>query len=192
MAKRIFIWVAHPKPNSLSGALAARYATGAEAKGAEVRIMALSDMQIDPEFDGYGAPQRLAPDLAAWQDNIRWAEHVMIVHPYWWGAMPNKAKAVLDAGLLPGFAFKYHDRGMGWDRLLTGRTGDAIITSDTPPWFDTLIYRSPGRRVMRNQVMKFTGIKPRQVIQIGSVKMATPAKIDGWLAQAETMGAAAA
>ncbi|MFL4472232.1 NAD(P)H-dependent oxidoreductase [Tateyamaria armeniaca] len=192
MTKRIFIWVAHPKPNSLNAALAARYAKGAKANGADVRVMALADMQVDSGFDGYDSPRDLTPDLATWQDNIRWADHVMIVHPYWWGAMPSKAKAVLDAALLSGFAYKYHGPGMGWDKLLEGRTGDAIITSDTPVWIDTLIYRSPGRRVMRNQVMKFTGIKPRNVVQMGSVKLAKPAKIDTWLARAETMGAAAA
>jgi NAD(P)H dehydrogenase (quinone) len=192
MTKRIFIWVAHPKPSSFNAALAARYAKGAEAKGAEVRTMALADMQFDQDFDGYDTPQTLAPDLATWQENILWADHVMIVHPYWWGAMPARAKAVLDTALLSGFAYKYHGKGMGWDKLLEGRTGDAIITSDTPSWIDTLIYRSPGRRVMRNQVMKFTGIKPRSVVQMGSVKMANPGKIQSWLNKAENMGAAAA
>ena len=189
MTKRIFIWVAHPKAGSLNAALAERYAKGARDKGAEVRIMHLSDME--PEA-GYSDDQNLSPDIQVWQDNIRWADHVMIVHPYWWGAMPAQAKAVMDAGLQSGFAFKYHGRGMGWDKLLEGRTGDAIITSDTPPWLDTLIYRSPGRRVMRNQVMKFVGVRPKHVVQLGSVKLAKPAKIDGWLHKAETMGAAAA
>ncbi|MEM6371759.1 MAG: NAD(P)H-dependent oxidoreductase [Pseudomonadota bacterium] len=192
MPKRIFIWVAHPKPHSLNAALAARYAKGAEAKGAEVRLMTLADMEVDPHFDGYQDRPDLTPDLVQWQDNIRWADHVVIIHPCWWGAMPSKAKAVLDAGLLSGFAYKYHGRGMGWDKLLDGRTGDAIITSDTPVWIDTLIYHQTGRRVMRNQVMKFTGIKPRSVVQMGSVKLASPAKITHWLSRAETMGAAAA
>ena len=45
---------------------------------------------------------------------------------------------------------------------------------------------------MRNQVMKFVGVKPRHVVQLGSVKLATAQKIDGWLRKAEGMGAAAA
>ncbi|WP_299374231.1 NAD(P)H-dependent oxidoreductase [uncultured Tateyamaria sp.] len=189
MTKRIFIWVAHPKPGSLNAALAERYAIGARARGAEVRIMHLAEMQTET---GYADGATLSPDVVAWQDNIRWAEHVMIVHPYWWGAMPAQAKAVMDAGLQSGFAYKYKARGVAWDKLLTGRTGDAIITSDTPPWIDTLLYRSPGRRVMRNQVMKFVGVKPRRVVQLGSVKLAKPEKLDRWLQQAEAMGAAAA
>lgn len=195
MVKRIFIWVAHPKPGSLNAALAARYAEGARARGAEVRIMELSDMQFAADFDGYGADHDatpLAPDLQRWQDNVTWADHVLIVHPYWWGAMPARAKAVLDTALLPGFGFKYHKRGMGWDKLLAGRTADAIITSDTPPWLDTLVYRRPARRVMRNQVLKFCGIQPRAVVQFGSVKLAKDGQVDKWLARAKNMGAAAA
>lgn len=193
MAKRIFIWVAHPKSGSLNAALAARYAEGARAKGAEVREMSLADMEFTDDFQGHGASDRaLAPDLQTWQDNVLWADHVLIVHPYWWGAMPSKAKAVLDMALLPGFGFKYQARGLGWDKLLAGRTADAIITSDTPPWLDTLLYRRPARRVIRNQVLKFCGIAPRSIVQIGSVKLAKEGKVDKWLDRAQRMGARAA
>lgn len=193
MARKIFIWVAHPKPGSLCAALADAYARGAAGQGAEIRRMDLAEMAFDPHFEGYGpdAPA-LEPDLRSWQDNIAWADHLLIVHPYWWGAMPTLAKAVLDRALTSGFAYKYHGRGMGWDKLLSGRTADAFITSDTPPLLDSLLYRKPGRRVLRNQVLGFCGIKPRKILQFGSVKLAAPEKIAGWLGRAETLGRAAA
>lgn len=193
MTRKIFIWVANPKPGSLCAGLADAYQSGAAAKGAEIRRMDLADMQFDPHFEGYGpdAPE-LEPDLVAWQENVAWADHVLIVHPYWWGAMPTTAKAVLDRGLTSGFAYKYRRRGMKWDKLLSGRTADAFITSDTPPLLDTILYRSPGRRVLRNQVFKFCGIKPRKILQFGSVKLAAPEKINSWLNRAETLGRSAA
>ncbi|MEM8690939.1 MAG: NAD(P)H-dependent oxidoreductase [Pseudomonadota bacterium] len=193
MTKNVFIWVAHPRAGSLCSGLADAYQAGAVAKGAQVRRMDLGDMRFEAEFEGYGKDTKpLTADLQEWQENIRWADHILIVHPYWWGSMPTKAKAVLDIALAPGFAYKYHKRGVAWDKLLAGKTGDAIITSDTPPLLDTLLYRKPGRRVIRNQVMKFCGIKPRHIRQLGSVKLASPAKIARWLTQAETMGARAA
>ncbi len=193
MTRKIFIWVANPKPGSLCAGLADAYQSGAAAKGAEIRRMDLADMQFDPHFEGYGpdAPA-LEPDLVTWQENVAWADHVLIVHPYWWGAMPTTAKAVLDRGLTSGFAYKYRRRGMKWDKLLSGRTADAFITSDTPPLLDTILYRSPGRRVLRNQVFKFCGIKPRKILQFGSVKLAAPEKINSWLNRAETLGRSAA
>lgn len=193
MPRKIFIWVAHPKASSLCSALADAYEAGARDNAADIRRMDLADMSFDPNFTGYGpnaAP--LEADLLAWQDNIAWADHVMILHPYWWGAMPTLAKAVLDRALTPGFAFKYHQRGVKWDRLLTGRTADAIITSDTPPLLDTLLYLKPARRVLKKQVLGFCGIKSRHVRQFGSVKLATPKKITSWITKARRMGHTAA
>ena len=193
MTRKIFIWVAHPKAKSLCSSLADAYQAGAKAQGAEVRRMDLSDMKFDPHYEGFGvkAPA-LEPDLLNWQENVAWADHLLIVHPYWWGAMPTTAKAVLDRALTSGFAYKYHGRGMGWDKLLKGRTADAFITSDTPPLLDTLLYRKAGRRVLGKQVLDFCGIKPKKMLQFGSVKLASPEKINGWLGRAETLGRSAA
>jgi len=193
MAKRIFIWVGHPKAETLCSAMADAYQRRAQESGAEVRRMNLSDMAFDMTFEGYGPTSpALEPDLLAWQENIRWADHLLIVHPYWWGAMPAQAKAVLDRALLAGFGFKYHRKTMGWDKLLQGRTADVIITSDTPPFIDTFIYRKPARRVMKNQVLGFCGIKVKNIVQFGSVKMAPPQKINDWINRAAKWGAKAA
>lgn len=194
MAKRIFIWVGHPGRDTLSTGLADRYQAAAEAAGSEVRRMDLADMAFDDTgFGGYdGKRLALEPDLKAWQDSMSWADHVLIVHPYWWGGMPGRMKSVLDRALLPGFGFKYREKGMLWDKLLTGRSGDVIITSDTPPLLDRLLYSKPGRRVLRNQVLSFVGIKPRNIVQFGSVKEAKPTKIAKWLDQAANMGQRAA
>jgi len=194
MAKRIFVWVAHPRETSLCASLGDAYGEGAEAAGASLRRIDLHAMDFDAGAGaGYGhAVPPLEPALIAWQEAVAWADHLLVVHPYWWGAMPARAKAVLDRALLPGFGFKYHARGLMWDRLLTGRTADTIITSDTPPWYDTLAYRRPGRRVLRNQVLEFCGIQVRRQVQFGPVKTASPDRIAGWLAKARRMGGEAA
>ena len=193
MAKRIFIWVAHPRANSLCGSIADAYKAGALETGAELRRMDLAEMSFDTAFEGYGEDALpLEPDLLAWQENIAWADHILIVHPYWWGAMPTRAKAVLDRALTPGFGFRYHTGKVAWDKLLKCRTADAIITSDTPPLLDTLLYRRPARRVIRNQVLGFCGIRAKRIIQFGSVKLASPEKIAGWLRRSQRMGVLAA
>lgn len=190
MTKRVFIWVAHPRDKSLCAAMADAYADGLKHSGGDGRRMDLAHMSFDMDFEGYGpdAPA-LEADLTTWQENIDWADHLLIVHPYWWGAMPTKAKAVLDRALTSGFGYKYHGKGMGWDKLLTGKTADVIVTSDTPPLLDTLLYRKPARRVMKNQVLGFCGIKTNKVVQFGSVKLASSAKIETWIRRAGRLGA---
>jgi len=193
MAKRIFIWVAHPESGSLCEGLADTYQQAAERKGAEVHRMDLSDMSFNSEgISSYIDKTPLEPDLKAWQEGISRADHLLIVHPYWWGAMPAKAKSVLDRALSPGFGFKFHKKGTGWDKLLKGKTADVMITSDTPPLLDVLIYRNPARRVIKNQVLGFCGIKTKKIKQFGSVKTASKKKMNGWLKQAEHMGTIAA
>ncbi|MEM7696446.1 MAG: NAD(P)H-dependent oxidoreductase [Pseudomonadota bacterium] len=191
MGKRIFVWVAHPRAGSLSEALGEAYAAAAKDAGATVRVQHLSQMAFDAGAmtDKNAA---LEPDLEAWRANLRWCDHVLVVHPYWWAAMPARAKAVLDRALTSGFGYKYHARGLGWEKLLRGRTGDAIVTSDTPPLIDRLIYGRPGRRVIRNQVFAFCGIAPKAIVQMGPVKTASPARIERYLAKAAAMGARAA
>ncbi len=193
MNKNIFIWVAHPKGGSLSEGIADAYEQGAAGTGAELRRMDLHKMSFDMNFEGYGDDSpALEPDLLQWQENIGWADHILVVHPYWWGAMPTKAKAVLDRALTSGFGYRYHSRGMGWEKLLTGKTADVIVTSDTPPLLDTLLYWRPARRVLKNQVLGFCGVKTRKVVQFGSVKLAGAAKVESWIARAGRMGVTAA
>lgn len=190
MTQRIFIWVAHPKAGSLSQGLAEAYAAGARNSGATVRIQGLYEMTFEERIGGYSRQMpALEADLLQWQENIAWADHVVVIHPYWWGSMPASARAVLDRALTPGFAFKYHTRGVKWDRLLEGRTADIIITSDTPPWLDRLFYGHPGLRVLKKQVLEFCGINVLKSLQLGSVKLATPEKIQTWLDRVQKLGA---
>ena len=194
MTARVFIWVAHPKPGSLCEGLADAYADGVQRAGGEVEIMCLSDMKFESDgFEGYTSNRPpLEPDLEAWPASMAWANHIVVIHPYWWAGLPARAHAVLERALSPGFGFKYKGDGLAWDGLLKGRTGDVIITSDTPPIFDTLLYSSPGRKVLKNQVFGFCGIKSRKVVQLGSVKMAKPEKIQGWMQKMARFGEQAA
>lgn len=190
MANQVFIWVAHPGQGSFCGALADAYEAAARRAGAEVRRQDLSDMQVSlAGFAGYRDMPALEPDLVEWQDNLRWADHILVVHPYWWGGMPAAAKAVFDRALLPGLGFRYHRKGVSWDRLLTGKTADIMVTSDTPPWLDTLLYWQPARRVLKAQILGFCGIRTRRSLQFGSVKTAGPERRQRWLQRAARLGA---
>ena len=101
-------------------------------------------------------------------------------------------KGVIDRAYLPGFAMRYHEKDPWWDKLLTGRSADVLMTSDGPAWFDQIAYGRPAKLQVENLVLKFAGVKPVRTLQVGTVKSASPAKIAQWLKQAEARGAAAA
>ncbi len=193
MAARIFVWVGHPRSESLSHGMADAFIRGAEAEGADIRRMNLSEMTFDPDLqDGYHARKTLEPCLEEWRENIMWANHLCWAYPYWWGSMPAKMKGVIDRSFLPGFAMQYHENDPFWDKLLAGRSADVLLTSDSPAWFDQIMYGRPGKKQVTNLILKFSGVKPVKTLQVGTVKTAKPAKIEKWLKQAEARGRKAA
>lgn len=193
MTARIFIWVGHPRSASLSHGLADAYQRGAEAKGAEIRRMNLSDMMFDPDLtEGYHSRKTLEPCLEEWRAHTTWANHLCWAYPQWWGGMPAKMKGVVDRAFLPGFAMQYHENDPWWDRLLAGKSADVLMTSDAPPLFDSLAYGRAAKKQVEKTVLWFAGVKPVRTLQVGTVKGAPEAKISGWLKQAEARGAAAA
>ena len=189
----IFIWVGHPRATSLSHGMADAFEVGAKEQGAEVRRMHLRDMDFDPDLEeGYHSRKELEPCLVEWRENILWADHLCWAYPVWWGGMPAKMKGVIDRAFLPGFAMDYPEGKLFWDRLLTGRSADLLLTADAPAWYDQITNNCPAKAQAKNTVLKFAGIRPTRTLQVGTVKTASPAKIQKWLGQARKRGAAAA
>lgn len=192
MPKRILVLDGHPGPDSLCGALAAAYVDGASRAGHDVALLRLSDMTFDPDMGAGFKPEKvLEPCLAEVQDKIAWCEHLVIVHPMWWGLMPAKLKGLLDRVLLPGFAFRYTSGKMLPDKLLRGRTAEVLVTADSPRWYLYLIERAPGYRAMKSQILGLCGFKGIRFRTFSPVQGSDEAKRQGWIEKAEHCGAAA-
>lgn len=186
---RIAVIVGHPDPRSFCAALAAAYADGARAAGAEVRVINLGELSFDPVLhQGYHETQPLEPDLLATQEAIRWAEVLVFAYPNWWGTMPALLKGFLDRALLPGFAFKYRENSRFWDRLLAGRRGRLLVTTDTPGWYYRMVIRAPGHQMMRRAVLGFSGVKPVRTAVFGPVRGSDATTRERWLARAVAVG----
>lgn len=186
MPKNITVILGHPNSSSLCGALADGYETAAVQAGHRVRVHKLGDIDFDPVLHhGYKEAQVLEPALVQIQESILWAEHLVFVYPTWWGAMPALLKGMLDRVLLPGVAFRYREGSSFWDRLLTGRSAHCFVTMDTPPWYYRWVYRSPGHRLMKTNILGFCGIKPVRITPFGPVRGASAQKRQAWLRKAE-------
>lgn len=168
---KVLIINGNPQRESLCHSLCLAYQEGAEQAGHEVSMVQVREMQFDPVLrEGYHDIQELEPDLAAFQKKILWASHLVIVYPTWWGGMPALLKGLFDRSFLPGFAFRYHEKDPFWDKLLKGRSAHLITTMDAPGLWYRLVYRSAGTNMLRNVILKFSGISPVKSTVIGRVK----------------------
>lgn len=189
MAKKLLTILGHPRSGSLCGALADCYVAGAAQAGADIRLLRLSELVIDWATPGDAG---LEPGLEPVQDGLRWADHVALVYPIWWGAAPGQLRTVLERVLLPGFAYKYREKALGWDRLLKGRTSELLVTMDTPSLYYRLVYGGAGDRVMAKRTLGFCGIDCVRITHFSPVRTAKPETRQTWLEKATALGAKAA
>lgn len=187
--KKILVINGHPDKETLCGALTENYARGAKEGGHEVRVMHISDLKFDPILHkGYKVIQPLEEDLLKSQEDIKWAEHIVVVFPIWWSSVPALLKGFLDRVLLPGFAFNYHKNDPFWDKHLKGRTGRIIFTTDAPAFWNWLVNRDPAIHMMKTGVLKFCGISPVGVTQLDNIKGRKPAYMEKALQKAYQLG----
>jgi NAD(P)H dehydrogenase (quinone) len=189
MKKKILVILGHPNADSFCGALHKAYIEGAKTNGSEVRAIKLGQIKFEPVlWKGYNEIQDLESELVKSQEDIQWAEHIVFVYPNWWGAMPSLMKGFIDRVFLPGFAFKYRDNSQLWDKLLSGRTAQLLVTMDTPPWYYRWVYRSPGHNEMKRTILGFCGIKVTGISEFSPIKTSTQEKRRAWLGIAEELG----
>lgn len=187
--KRIAIINGHPNPGSFCHAIAAAYKAGAEEKGATVKEIQIATLDFDPNLKyGYRQRQELEPDLQEAWEIILWADHLVWVHPVWWGGFPALMKGFIDRLFLPGMAYKYRENSVWWDKLLKGKTAHMITTLDQPGWYYRFSFGRPSVNQLRRSILEFCGIKPVRVSYVGIIKTATESKRKKWLEQVLEMG----
>lgn len=164
----------HPLAPSFAAALADRYARELSARGIEVRRTDLAGMDIPlaPSSRLPGDEDMTGDVERVWQDMV-WADHLVVVHPLWWGGMPAKLKALVDVVLQPGKAYRYEGTAPLPKGLLAGRSARLIVTSDTPAWFMWLAYANAPFRAARRQIFGFVGYRPVALTHLSVMRHST-------------------
>ncbi|MCP3927855.1 MAG: NAD(P)H-dependent oxidoreductase [Bacteroidetes bacterium] len=187
--KKILIINGHPDKESFCAALAEQYKIGADKSGAECNLINLTDLDFSPVLQyGYRKRTDLEVDLLKVQKLISDAEHLVFVYPNWWGTYPALLKGFVDRVFLPGFAFEYQEKSPLPKKLLSGKTARLIVTTDTPNWYYSLIYRKPGHNSMKKSILGFCGIKPVKISTFGQMKNSTDLQKKNWLEKVGSLG----
>jgi len=169
--QKILIINGHPNPDSFNYGIAAAYKQGALTAGAEVKEIVVADLNFSPNLKfGYQKRTDLEPDLLDALEKIKWCEHMVWIHPVWWGGLPAMLKGFIDRVFLPGFVFQYRENSVWWDKLLTGKTARIITTLDQPSWYYWLMFGRPSVNQLKKSTLEFCGVKPVKVSYVGPLR----------------------
>ena len=152
----------------LGHALAASYEKGARESGYEVRTICIANLDFpllrtNEDFYSNGP----VPVIKQCQQDIRWANHMVIFYPLWMGSMPALLKAFFEQVFRPGFAMEPVDGGRRWVQLLKGKSAHIIVTMGMPAFMYRWFYGAHGLKSLERNILKFTGVGPIKESLIG-------------------------
>lgn len=194
MSRRILILDGHPDPDPARycHALAASYAQGAAGIGHMVHRTNLSDLAFPVLRSRRDWEEGPTPaSILALQDQLAWAEHVVIIYPLWLGEMPAQLKALLEQAFRPAFAFGGRTVSPGGGKL-KGRSARIIVTMGMPAIVYRTFYFAHSLRSLKRNILTLVGLGPVRDTIIGGVETRSDASRKRCLAQLRTMGARAA
>lgn len=196
MTARILVVIGTPLPDTYTHALAAAYTEAARSAGADVRVVDLANDPIPghprsraqlraPRTD---ADTPLEPEVAAYLDDVRWAQHLVFFHPQWWGTMPAALKAFIDRVFLSGAAFRYREGTPIPERLLTGRTARMVMTMDSPRWWNRFVYRGAAEAGLTRATLGYCGIRTIGITRLSPIRLGDETRRARWLSRIAALG----
>lgn len=191
MAKRIVVIDGHPDGGGrrYCHALADAYADGAREGGHTVERIVVGQLDFpllrrNEDFDGGTLPATI---LKA-QDQIRAADHLVLVFPLWLGSMPALLKGFIEQVFSHGFALKANEKGGMPHRQLKGKSARLIVTMGMPALFYRWFYRAHSLKSLERNILGFAGINPVKSVVIGRVDAIGTIGRDNWLKRVHKLG----
>ncbi|WP_332770167.1 NAD(P)H-dependent oxidoreductase [Phenylobacterium sp.] len=191
MAKNILVLNGHPDPRGerLCAALANAYVRGASSAGHRIRRIDVGalDFPLVRTRDEFMS-EAAHPVIREAQDALRWADHLVILHPLWLGGPPALLKGFLEQVFRYGVALS--PPGGTPTGLLKGKSARVVVTMGMPTMIFRVIFGAHGLKSLEKGVLWISGFKPIRHDLIGGVETAEPRVRRRWLAAMERHGAA--
>ncbi|RYF39124.1 MAG: flavodoxin family protein [Comamonadaceae bacterium] len=191
-SRNILIIQGHPDPGPprLCHALADSYAEGALDAGHAVRWCHAARLDFpllrsQQEWEHGSVP----PALRQAQEDILWADHLVLFFPLWLGDMPALLKAFLEQVARPGFAFTYGEEGSPFTaKGLKGRSARVVVTMGMPALVYRWYFRAHSVKALERNILGFVGVAPVDETLIGGAGKLAAADADRWLAKLRSLG----
>lgn len=192
--QRILLIQGHPDAVTphLCHTLAEAYAEGAQAAGHEVRWTDVARLDF-PLLRSQQAWEHgtLPATLQTAQDDIAWAEHLVLFFPLWLGDMPALLKGFLEQVARPSFAFSAEGNNPFGRKGLTGRSARVVVTMGMPALVYRWYFRAHSLKSLERNILGFVGIAPVNETLVGMVDKLGEAGVTKWQGQMRALGRAA-
>jgi NAD(P)H dehydrogenase (quinone) len=186
---QIMIVVGHPKADSYCAALGEAYRRGAEAGGHAVELFVLGEMSFDAILrEGYRREQPLEPDLVSARRALFASDHLVYVFPLWCGDMPAILKGFFERVLQPDLLEIQASGGKASWKVLKGKSARVIMTMGMPGWFYRWYFGAHALKLLRRNILHFTGVHPVRSTIYGMVEAASDGTRKEWLRAVEALG----
>jgi putative NADPH-quinone reductase len=190
--KKILLIQGHPDASAphLCHALAAAYAQGATGAGHAVRQVQVANLLFpllasQADWESGALPDALQPA----QDDIRWADHIVLFFPLWLGDMPAVLKGFLEQVMRPGFAFvRKQGSAVFTEKGLSGRSARVVVTMGMPALVYRWYFRAHSVRSLERNVLGFVGIAPVSETLVGNSAGLRAQDASRWLSNMRSLG----
>lgn len=190
MATRIAIIQGHPDPHGghFCHALADAYARAATQGGRQVRRIDVATLNFpllrtSEEFNGR-APTVIVPC----QENIIWADHLLVVYPLWLGGMPALLRGFFEQVFRPGFAIDMTNPNRLPRGLLKGRSARIVVTMGMPALVYRWYFGAHSLKGFERSLLRLGGITPIRETLVGMVEAMGDAGRQRWLLRLSDLG----
>ena len=189
--RRILLIEGHPDTVSqhLNRALVDAYAEGAQSAGHAVRRLRVGALDF-PVLRTAQAwhHEPVPPVLQPAQDDIAWAQHVVIFFPLWLGDMPALLKAFLEQVARPGFAVGPEGAKPFGHKPLSGRSARVVVTMGMPALAYRWFYRAHSVKSLERNILGFVGFAPVNETLIGMVDQLGEKGVAKWKGRLRKLG----
>ena len=188
-SKRILLIQGHPDASEphFCHALASSYAEGAadashSARHVSVATLDFPLLRSQKDFEAGSVPASLKPV----QDDIVWAEHILLFFPLWAGDMPALLKGFIEQIYRP--AFTGASASHFAEKRLSGRSARVVVTMGMPALVYRWYFRAHSVKSLERNILGMVGIAPVHETLIGMTGDMKAADAAKWLGKLKRLG----
>lgn len=193
--RRILLIQGHPDPSAtrLGHLLASAYAEGARQAGHDLRQIDVAQLDFpllrtQHDWEHGSVP----PSLQSAQQDIVWAQHLVLMFPLWMGDMPALLKAFIEQVARPGLAGAAQADGALPPKALKGRSARIVVTMGMPALVYRWYFRAHSVKSLERNILGILGVAPVNETLIGGVAQFDASTVDRWRERLHRLGAEAA